>query len=416
MSLALAIPGARSLLPPSLVAKTMQHVMRLAGDAGRLGTISTSVFNLVHGVTFMMSVTKSVHLVGVMSLAAGMVVLGAGWSGFGGQTPPPGETSEKVTGQEVLPETKPIPQEKISERRANLHSQVDQLEADLIVEQIELEDARKAYEQFMAFKRTANPESREHLVEAKLVTLESEKSKLMEQRSQLVRKVRVPSDPSLERLTNRIHEVDTAIASAEDQAKKNLIESSKNKQFELRHILTEMSISLAEKKRHLAELQTNLADLPAVKSVVQGPKRTQIGDYLIIDVLEALPGRPIQGSRLVRSDGTISLGFYGDLEVVGKTRREIKVDLIGHLQKYLNDAVLGLIEMDADSGKLQDVEPANSDRVVVDDEFEPPKTHESDAKKLDRVLKEISDLQLIQLRKMNSTPQGGKKSDPPDEE
>ena len=35
-------------------------------------------------------------------------------------------------------------------------------------------------------------------------------------------------------------------------------------------------------------------------------------DLLIVEVLDALPGRPISGERLVRPDGKISLGFYGE--------------------------------------------------------------------------------------------------------
>src|SRR5207253_179463 len=38
-------------------------------------------------------------------------------------------------------------------------------------------------------------------------------------------------------------------------------------------------------------------------------------DLLLVEVLEALPGRPISGERLVRPDGRISLGFYGDVYV-----------------------------------------------------------------------------------------------------
>ncbi len=42
-------------------------------------------------------------------------------------------------------------------------------------------------------------------------------------------------------------------------------------------------------------------------------------DIIIVEVLEALPGRPITGERLVRPDGKISLGFYGDVYVAGLT-------------------------------------------------------------------------------------------------
>ena len=42
-------------------------------------------------------------------------------------------------------------------------------------------------------------------------------------------------------------------------------------------------------------------------------------DLVIVEVLEALPGRPISGERIVKPDGTISLGFYGEVYVRGMT-------------------------------------------------------------------------------------------------
>ena len=53
-----------------------------------------------------------------------------------------------------------------------------------------------------------------------------------------------------------------------------------------------------------------MIDLPLV---VEPP------DLVIIEVLEALPGRPISGERLVRPDGNINLGFYGEIHVRGLT-------------------------------------------------------------------------------------------------
>src|SRR4051794_1032314 len=50
-----------------------------------------------------------------------------------------------------------------------------------------------------------------------------------------------------------------------------------------------------------------MADFP--EYVIEPP------DLLLVEVLEALPGRPITGERLVRPDGTITLGFYGDVHV-----------------------------------------------------------------------------------------------------
>jgi len=61
-------------------------------------------------------------------------------------------------------------------------------------------------------------------------------------------------------------------------------------------------------------------------------------------VLETLPGRPISGERLVRPDGTILLGFYGDVHVRGLTVKQAKVKIIKHLRKYMTDSTLGLLE------------------------------------------------------------------------
>ena len=66
-------------------------------------------------------------------------------------------------------------------------------------------------------------------------------------------------------------------------------------------------------------------------------------DLLLVEVLEALPGRPLSGERLVRPDGTISLGFYGDIHVAGLTEAEIKEKVVLHMRKYLSDEILGLV-------------------------------------------------------------------------
>jgi protein involved in polysaccharide export with SLBB domain len=68
-------------------------------------------------------------------------------------------------------------------------------------------------------------------------------------------------------------------------------------------------------------------------------------DLLLVEALEALPGRPISGERLVRPDGSISLGFYGDLHVQGLTLAQAKEKIIKHLRKFIPDEVLGLYEV-----------------------------------------------------------------------
>ena len=89
-------------------------------------------------------------------------------------------------------------------------------------------------------------------------------------------------------------------------------------------------------------------------------------DLLIVEVLEALPGRPISGERLVRPDGKISLGFYGEVYVAGLTTDEIKEKIVLHLRKFLPDEVLGLTEIDPKDGSVKEIAPRDSNRVFVD--------------------------------------------------
>ncbi len=89
-------------------------------------------------------------------------------------------------------------------------------------------------------------------------------------------------------------------------------------------------------------------------------------DLLLIEVLEALPGRPITGERLVRPDGKVSLGFYGDMYVAGLTVDQIKEKLVIHLRQFLKDQTLGLVRYNERTQKYDEVEPAKSNSVFVD--------------------------------------------------
>lgn len=97
-------------------------------------------------------------------------------------------------------------------------------------------------------------------------------------------------------------------------------------------------------------------------------------DLIVVEVLESLPGRPISGERLVRPDGRISLGFYGEVHVAGSTLLEIKEKIVVHLQRFLTDEVLGLLVMDENgepvldpgSGQPRLIDPKDSDRVFID--------------------------------------------------
>ena len=88
-------------------------------------------------------------------------------------------------------------------------------------------------------------------------------------------------------------------------------------------------------------------------------------DLVLVEVLETLPGRPISGERLVRPDGMISLGWYGDIQVRGLTVPQIKVAIIKHLRRFLNDADLGLAISDAGESEIPQPErvPIPPERV-----------------------------------------------------
>ncbi len=97
-------------------------------------------------------------------------------------------------------------------------------------------------------------------------------------------------------------------------------------------------------------------------------------DLILVELLEGLPGRPISGERLVRPDGKISLGWYGDVYVAGLTVLQIKEKIVLHLRKFLHDEQLGLIKADDETGELMTdangepilLDPKESDRVFVD--------------------------------------------------
>ena len=97
-------------------------------------------------------------------------------------------------------------------------------------------------------------------------------------------------------------------------------------------------------------------------------------DVLLVEVLEALPGRPISGERPVQPDGKISLGFYGEIYVAGLTLREVKEKVVLHLKEFIGPQKLGLVvppseadegELNATTKKAKIVAPRDSNRVFV---------------------------------------------------
>jgi polysaccharide biosynthesis/export protein len=107
--------------------------------------------------------------------------------------------------------------------------------------------------------------------------------------------------------------------------------------------------------------------------VSQGDYVVEPPDVLVVEVREALPGRPISGERLVRPDGKITLGLYGDVYVAGLTLQEVKEKIVLHLREYLTDTALGLVQIDSETlgpkvdkdNKPIRIDPKDSNTVFV---------------------------------------------------
>ncbi len=106
--------------------------------------------------------------------------------------------------------------------------------------------------------------------------------------------------------------------------------------------------------------------LPHEGAMIKVTHRIQPPDEIFIEVLQALPGRPITGKHLVRGDGKVSLGFYGDVEVAGLTIKEAKIKITLHLHQYLIDSALGLSVYREVGGPVPPLPPPGT---IVDHDF-----------------------------------------------
>jgi hypothetical protein len=103
---------------------------------------------------------------------------------------------------------------------------------------------------------------------------------------------------------------------------------------------------------------------PHEGAMIDLPYVVEPPDLIIVEVLEALPGRPISGERLIRPDGKIILSFYGEIPVRGLTLLQVKVAIIKQLRKFINDETLGLVEIPVDSSQMTE-EPAVANPPAV---------------------------------------------------
>lgn len=86
------------------------------------------------------------------------------------------------------------------------------------------------------------------------------------------------------------------------------------------------------------------------------PEIIKSGDILIVEVLAPLPGLPISGKYVVRRDGKLALGFYGDVDAAHLTPPMVKEKIAGHLRRFASDQALGL---------MPGADPKDNDRIYV---------------------------------------------------
>jgi polysaccharide export outer membrane protein len=120
------------------------------------------------------------------------------------------------------------------------------------------------------------------------------------------------------------------------------------------------TVKTSEEKIAKGNLPREFTKVSMPEYVIEPP------DLIIIEVLEALPGRPITGEHLVRPDGKVSLGFYGDVYVTGLTITEAKEKIVLHLRQYLSDQTLGLFKYDGAKKDYVEVDPDKSSSVFID--------------------------------------------------
>jgi RNA polymerase sigma factor (sigma-70 family) len=180
---------------------------------------------------------------------------------------------------------------------------------------------------------------------------------------------RDPQDPSILLARRRISELETALAQIN-----NYVAS-----LPLAQINKEMAVlrgDVPDPKKPDQPANQGRKRWPGRGQGVEPPREFQkvsMPDYvveppdiIIVEVLEALPGRPITGERLVRPDGKISLGFYGEVYVAGLTTTEIKAKVATQLQEFINDETLGLTRYNSETEKIEPVEPSRTNRIFVD--------------------------------------------------
>lgn len=87
----------------------------------------------------------------------------------------------------------------------------------------------------------------------------------------------------------------------------------------------------------------DILSIDAVRIIPLPPYRANTLDVLMIQVTGTLPDAPIAGTFAVQPGGLIQLGLpYGAIKVTGRTLDEITIDLQNHLRKFVRDPAVSV--------------------------------------------------------------------------
>jgi RNA polymerase sigma factor (sigma-70 family) len=384
---------ARAAMPPSLVDSTVQAATSVAAGKAATGLVSAAAVSLAEGVANAMFLKKikTAALAALLSTS----LIGAG---FGAITRDGPRLTDRLT--------PPVPTDAAKEEVLAAQEPSDDILPTPVAQfaPTTAAAAKESPSPLPTATRRASSGPADKPAEPQLTPGISE-----ERRHQLTRELEQIGDEEglleddlidarerLRELKRRTLDVEEKLMEADrsDPEGQNLL---KRLEF-LRSMTDEARMDYEKGRARLLEYRERADQLrrdleaPAIE-----PVRVKPGDVLIVEVLEALPGRPIAGERQVRPDGTLSLGFYGEIPVAGLDLKQIKIKVIEHLRGFLNEEVLGLEGQDH-QGRMVSVPAAQSDRVFVEVVWDRDRDRQNDdriaelERKLDRALDELNRL------------------------
>ena len=363
--LATELSSASAAVSPAFIAATA--ALAASARLGSAGMIPAAVSFLSHGVLSAMYYDKLIKLAALGAMALGLSAAGAGVLAEQGPpapepTPPAVKAISKtaeatkdqpklgVAGQSDSATNASVIAGADDESKATA---LDEAKIELEILEVGVQDARERMD--LALRSLRSFSERPEVLH----------DKIKEPKPGI-------SPVELENLENANNLIIEDIQRIESERRNNAIalermfRDSKNK-------FHNFSLEFARRKREVAALEERLASSRTTDRPIQlsPPRKIRPGDLIHVELREEPPGLPSSANVLVKGDGTIHLGFYGEIPVAGLTRHAAKERIVIHLKKFMNDEMLGLSITRPDTTK-QAIKPADSGRVFVDNLSESP--------------------------------------------